>query len=292
VIRYGVRGGHELLELAGDARCIAIAGSAKNAGKTTAAAALAAAMSEPFGIVSAGRDGERFDELDSRRKPRLRLPAGTLFATVRSLLPRSPACEIVEVTPERGALGDIVIARSRATGRYEVAGTATAAGLRRVIDTMQRRAGVRVIADGALDRAAALRSGDAVVVAVGAEARDENGVAAAAAAIVRRLATPPADPDSAALTIDGALTSELAAKLAANGETRQVVVRDPTRITARGDVLARLTVRTLAPLRPIACVTNSIGRDRALDPARLLVEVARATGLPAFDLYAGAACLP
>jgi hypothetical protein len=68
------------------------------------------------------------------------------------------------------------------------------------------------------------------------------------------------------------------------------VVEDPTRVAVRGALFAKLQafvdLRCERPLRVVACTTSPVGRDMAL-PARALVEaVARATGLPAFDVVA------
>ena len=49
---------------------------------------------------------------------------------------------------------------------------------------------------------------------------------------------------------------------------------------------ATVDLRCERPLRVVACTTSPVGRDATL-PARELVEaVARATGLPAFDVVA------
>jgi hypothetical protein len=289
MIAWGVDAGGELVRHAGFARCIAVIGTAKNVGKTTALRAMCRAVAGPFGALSVGRDGESRDVMDSLEKPELDFASGTLLATARSLVARSPACEVIAQTRERGALGPIVIVRTRAAGAYEIAGPASAPALRRVVDLLFELGARRVLIDGALDRMAALREGDAVVVATGAAAAPSvRRLAELTAGIVRRLRTPPFDPRRPFVRIDGALTSERASELARAGEIRQVVVADATRILARGAALDAIDVRCERSVRPIACTVSSRSPHRSFDPRELLEALAQATGLPAYDVYAGA----
>jgi hypothetical protein len=50
---------------------------------------------------------------------------------------------------------------------------------------------------------------------------------------------------------------------------------------------ARLDLRCERPLRPIACTVAPRGAERAFEPRAFLRAVADATGLPAYDVYAG-----
>jgi hypothetical protein len=92
--------------------------------------------------------------------------------------------------------------------------------------------------------------------------------------------------------IDGALLAGRVAALIADGETRQIVIRDPTQIALSGKpvlaTLTRLRIRCLRPLHVIATTVASIGPNRAFEPRAFARAVAAATGLPAFDVYAGA----
>jgi hypothetical protein len=289
MIRWGVNAGSELLDLAGEAATIAVIGTAKNVGKTTALAAMCAEQQGAFGVLSVGRDGESRDVMDALEKPLLNFDAGTLLATAQSLVARSPACEVMVQTAERGALGPVVIVRTRARGAYEIAGPASAVALRRVVDRLFALGAARVLIDGALDRMAALRQGDAVVIATGAaSAATPAAMIAATVEIVRRLQTPPVDPEKPFVRVGGALTGERALDFVRAGERRQVVVEDATRIVARGSVFDALDVRCERPVRPIACTVSSRGASRAFNVEAALSGVAAQTGLPAFDVFAGA----
>jgi hypothetical protein len=280
------------------ASSLAVVGTSKNAGKTVTIAALCAALqgeSTSFGLCSIGRDGEAIDALDGSPKPRLDLRAGTLIATAAVLLPAHPASEVVGFSGETSALGPIVFARVRAPGRFEISGPPQANALRRIALGLHDLGAGFVLIDGAVDRIAALRGADdAIVVATGAAGAPTLSQAIdAAAALVARLQIRRPDPALEMLAIPGALSLERASNLVAQGERRQIVVTDPTRIAFGGKTFLRLAERLALrcehPLVPVACTVASLALERSFEPAALLRGVARATGLPAYDVYAGAA---
>jgi len=276
---------------------IAVVGTGKNVGKTVAVAAVCGALErrgEHFGLLSIGRDGESVDALLGTPKPRLFLRTGTLIATARSLLPAGPAVEILLQTSERSALGPILLARVRAAGYYEISGPPTVGGVHRVLQALRSCGASFVVIDGAVDRLAALSGGtDAVVVATGAASGSTvEHVARDAGAFVARLNVPLFDAAQPAHHIQGALTAVDARALVHAGERRQIVVQDATRLALRGtdflEVRAHLNLRCERVLRPVAATIASIGPERALEPRALLEAVARATGLPVYDVYAQA----
>jgi hypothetical protein len=280
------------------ASSLAVVGTSKNAGKTVTIAALCGALQREstfFGLCSIGRDGEAADALDGSPKPRLDLRAGTLIATAAVLLPPHPASEVVAFSGETSALGPIVFARVRAPSRFEISGPPNANAMRRIALGLHQLGARFVLIDGAVDRIAALRGGDdAIVVATGAAGAPTLAQAIdAAAALVARLRLPRPDPAREMLAISGALSLERATDLIAQGERRQIVVTDPTRIAFRGKTFLRLaerlTLRCEHPLVPVACTIASLAPERSFEPAGFLRGVARATGLPAFDVYAGEA---
>ena len=120
------------------------------------------------------------------------------------------------------------------------------------------------------------------------ERRSAEGLAALAA----RLRVFAVDESEPALYLEGALTAASAAALIAAGETRQVVVGDPTQIALTGRaalrIFAQLRVRCRRPLRVVAATVASIGPQRSFEPQALLHAVASTTRLPTFDVYAGA----
>lgn len=289
--------GHALFEIARatGAPSLFVVGTGKNVGKTVAMRAVYGAATELGvrpGLTSIGRDGEAIDAGDAQAKPRLFLRPGTVVATARDVLPASPASEILDVTRLRTAAGALVLARVKAPAYYELVGPPTAANVRETVSRLLDHAGYAIV-DGAIDRIAALAGGnDAIVVACGAAAASTPEEAVEdVGALVRRLRVPAYDGAAPSLRIEGALTPSLAAQLIASNETRTVVVRDPTQIALAGRAAAhaldRLTIRCERALHVVAVTVASIGRGRSFEPQAFAREVARATGLPAFDVYAG-----
>ncbi|MDQ2679429.1 MAG: hypothetical protein M3Y21_00170 [Candidatus Eremiobacteraeota bacterium] len=290
----------QLLDIArsSGARSIVVVGTGKNVGKTVVVRALCDAANSKrvaFGLTSVGRDGEGFDSSDAVAKPRLLLHPGTTIATARQTLLGAPGCEILDFSDLPTAAGDLVYARVRTPAYYEIIGAPTAAGVRRVIERLAGLGCAQVIVDGAVDRLAALAGGsDAVIVATGAA----NCATTEAAvndirSLLRRLRIPLRDSNEAAIQIDGALTAERAAALISQNERRQIVVRDPTQIALSGNafltIAQRLDLRCERPLNVVAATVASIGRERYFEPREFGRQVAEATGLPTFDIYAGKA---
>jgi hypothetical protein len=276
------------------ARSLAVVGTSKNAGKSVTVNAICAALRDEgttFGLASTGRDGEAYDVVEAIPKPRFRLDAGTLVATAEALLQRREPVEILERTGERGALGEIVIARVAAPGFFEVSGAAHSAAMRRIVARLAERTAF-VVLDGAVDRIAALRREDAIVVAVGATAPAMEVAVGEGRGLVARLRVALVDAERPALRVDGALTREAAEAFARDGERRQIVVADPTKIAFGGDdfvrIAAQLDLRCEHPLHPVACTVAPRGPRYRFEPAAFLHAVAEATGLPAYDVYAGA----
>jgi hypothetical protein len=279
------------------ARSVVVVGTAKNAGKTTtfnALRAVAARRGVSVAVTSIGRDGEPSDALDAQPKPRVRLAPGTIVALPAGLVPRSPALAILGWGAE-SALGTTIFARVVLPTTCEIAGPPTAGAMRATIERLCRLGTGPVFVDGAIDRVAALAGGDdAVIVATGAASGATLArVAAVAADTVARLTLPGRDPlreRARVIVVAGALDARDAEELLADAFDATVVVEDPTRIAVRGALFAKLRaavdLRCERPLRVVACTTSPVGRDSALAPRALVDAVARATGLPTFDVVA------
>ncbi len=294
-----MRVGLELLDLARStgARTVFVVGTGRNVGKTVALRAIyEAACAETLrtGLASIGRDSEAGPGGELKAKPRLWLRPSTVLVTARALLPRSPASEILKLSGLRSAAGELVYARVVTGAFYELAGPPTASGAHETIDELLELSEIAIV-DGAVDRVAALAGRNAaIVVACGAAAAHTPQEAVdEVAAFVARLSIAPFDPREPTVEIEGALTAGAAAAFIAAGETRQIVVGDPTQIALRGKAattaLARLRVRCRRPLRVVAVTVASIGPQRTFEPRGFAGAVAAATGLPAFDVYASAA---
>jgi hypothetical protein len=289
------RVGESLFSLAraAGAPSLFVVGTGKNVGKTVAMRAVYEACVDHgvvAGLASIGRDGEAVDAGDAELKPRLFLHPGTVIVTARQVLPRSPASELLERSELRTAAGMLLYARVRQPAHFELVGPPTASGLREAVGVLLRHAAFAVV-DGAVDRIAALSGGnDAVVVSCGAAAASTQGEAVdGVRALVARLRIPPYESGEA-LRIGGALTPAMVAELLRVKETRTIVLRDPTQFALTGKAalyaLERLSIRCERPLNVIAVTIASIARDRSFEPREFARSVARATGLPTFDVYA------
>ncbi len=280
----------EILELArsAGARSIFVAGIGRDVGKTTALKAIYAAACRPgarIGLASTG--------IAATRKPRLRLAPQTVFVTAREALPPTPAAEIIKLSRLQSPAGALLYARVKSSGLYELAGPPTASGVREIVAELCDLSET-VIVDGAVDRVAALAGATgAIVVACGAAAAKtmQEGVDEIAA-LVARLRVPRFNEAEPAIHLEGALTASQAAAFIAAGESRQIVLHDPTQIALTGKAGARaltqLKVRCLRPLRVIAATIASIGPERSFEPRGFANAVATATGLPTFDVYRSA----
>jgi hypothetical protein len=290
--------GVELLQRAIDAgaRTIFVVGTGRNAGKTTALRAIYEAAWRAgvrTALASIGRDSEGSTTADAAPKPRLWLQPKTVFATAREVLPRSPACRILKVSSIRTPAGSLLYARTAIAGFYDLVGPPSASGLREVVEELASRSDL-VVVDGAVDRIAAVAgSQGAIVVAGGAAgAQTQEEAVDEIAGMVARLSVPQFNTIAAAVQIDGALTPARAAALLAAGESRQIVVRDPTQIALTGraarETLVRLRIRCRRPLRVIAATVASIGPQRSFEPESFRRAVAAATGVPTYDVFANA----
>jgi hypothetical protein len=293
-----MRVGRALYELArgSGVRSIFVVGIGKNVGKTVTMRAIYEAAvdgGDTVGLTSIGRDGEAVDAGDAQPKPRLFLHPRTAIATARDVLPSTPASEILDLSQLHTAAGRLLFARVRSAAFYELVGPPTASGVRETVERLLDLADVTVV-DGAIDRVAALAGGgDAIIVASGASAASTIDEAAdSVGALVKRLKIAAYDPAQPFVRVEGALTPAKSAAFVAARESRQVVVRDPTQLALTGKAavhaLTALRVRCERPLRVVAATVASIGRDRSFEPRAFVKSVADATGLPTFDVYAGA----
>jgi hypothetical protein len=194
-------------------RSLAIAGTVKNAGKTTALNYLIerfAAAGERLGLSSVGRDGEAIDQLTNRPKPRIRPPVGALVATSHDAALYSQATlEKVASTPFRTALGPVSIYRVAGPGYVEVAGPVKVREAAALLTQLADLGATKILLDGAADRRAFISAGvDGFVMATGlALALDPHEVVEQTAAVLARLQlpAPPADL-AAACKVAGAVT--------------------------------------------------------------------------------------
>lgn len=196
-------------------RRVAVIGASKNAGKTTALLALLAASSAEglaVGVVSVGLDGEARDAWLDVPKPQVRLEKDHWLVTALPFAEAAgSALHIVETLPLATALGPTVLARAKSPVAVQLCGIGHRRALVQAIAALQARV-PRVIVDGAYHRQAAAHPSvaDALVVAVGAVADDDDAVAVdRATATLRALLVRVGAADAGMVAVAGGLTDAL-----------------------------------------------------------------------------------
>lgn len=162
-----------------NAGALAIVGLTKNVGKTVTLNYLTGCFTRagtPPGLVSAGYDGESYDRLTLKEKPRIYAPAGSIVATARACFEAAGAhLSLLEQSRFSTPLGEICLGRAERAGRVELAGPGSAAALRRIVERMRFYGAERVLVDGAINRLASASPAvtGAVILATGAAAGAE-----------------------------------------------------------------------------------------------------------------------
>jgi hypothetical protein len=136
----------------------AIVGMTKNVGKTVTLNYLVGKFEEcaiKTGLVSAGYDGERFDRLTLKDKPRIYAPQGSLVATAKACFDAADAeLELLEISSLSTPLGQVYLALVNKAGLVELAGPGSVSGLDKLIDKMAGFGAEHIVVDGAINRIA------------------------------------------------------------------------------------------------------------------------------------------
>ena len=239
-----------LVNLTKNYQTVAILGTCKNAGKTTALNLLL--NQDGLAITSIGLDGETTDSVTGTEKPRIFVKSGTLVATaVRTLSDCTPTKEILCATGIPSPLGEIVVFRCVDDGFVKIAGPSIAADMLALKSTLFALGAKRVLIDGALSRRAIATSDivDGIVIATGASYHaDMNRVLDDTALLLSLYGLPSLDADvapSQSLTedvksgkrkvyTDGAITDGLLKSISSLKQVRGLVlgVQSPAKILA------------------------------------------------------------
>lgn len=152
----------------------AIVGMTKNVGKTVTFNYLVEkyeGAKKTLGLVSAGYDGERFDRLTLKEKPRIYAPGGAFVATARACFEAADAeLELIETSTFSTPLGAVCLGRVKQAGLVELAGPGSVSGLKGLIAKMSGYGAENLLVDGAINRLASASPlvSDAVILASGA----------------------------------------------------------------------------------------------------------------------------
>ncbi|MCF7925698.1 MAG: hypothetical protein K9L26_04115, partial [Candidatus Izimaplasma sp.] len=104
-------------------------------------------------VTSIGLDGEAFDTLSAKPKPRIIVYKGMIVATAKGALKEGTAkCHILYETALQTPLGKVVIGKVINTGSVLLAGPSTNQGLKRIKAILKQLAVDKLLIDGALFR--------------------------------------------------------------------------------------------------------------------------------------------
>lgn len=154
---------------------ISIIGLAKNVGKTTTLNHIIRNLPEEArpGVSSTGLDGERYDSITGKPKPRIFLKRGTFAATTDDCLSKSEArYETIERTGMKTSMGEVMIIRAEEDGFFEIAGPCSISELSEVKKKFLALGCGAVIFDGSINRKASssVRICDSLILASGLNA--------------------------------------------------------------------------------------------------------------------------
>ena len=152
-------------------RAVAIVGICKNAGKTTLLNSIIASYpAHRWGVMSTGIDGEDTDAVYNHRKPKLKLPCGTVFicdtATVNGL---KSSIAMLGKLPF-GGKRKLWIARAMEDIETTITGPSSVKDQTRCAEMLVRYGVKTLLIDGSFDRKSIAQSNavDSVILAVGA----------------------------------------------------------------------------------------------------------------------------
>ena len=190
-----------LFDLVAPYTTVCLAGTCKNAGKTTALNALihgARVRGVSLALTSIGRDGEREDLITGTYKPPIYVTGGTLLATARGLLPKCDVTgEILALTGIHTPLGEVAILRALSDGFVELAGPSMTEQIVALTDRLKGFGAQKVLIDGALFRRSlcAPEAAEGVILSTGGSYGPDMEKTAADTAFVAELLTlPPSGP--------------------------------------------------------------------------------------------------
>ncbi len=139
-------------------RSTSVVGMTKNVGKTVTFNYLAKHFSDSstvIGLLSSGYDGERFDRLTLKEKPKIFVPVGSYLATAKACFEAADArLKLIEELSISTPLGPICIGYATESGYVELAGAASISELKTIIHKMFILGAEHILVDGAINRLA------------------------------------------------------------------------------------------------------------------------------------------
>jgi len=281
---------------------IAIAGMAKNVGKTTTLNHLIqgfGAHGIRLGLTSIGLDGEEIDAVTNTPKPRIFVPRGSIIATAERLLVQrdlfSITKEILAVTDIGTPLGRVIVARALSSGFVQIAGPSIMEQIFVLTKDLRAFGADKIIVDGAIGRKSLAMPdiADAVVLATGASlAKSVDNVIAQTRHIVDIFNLPTADIALPHICIKGAVTDTKVA----DHYDKYIVAEDASKILLTPAAIQKISIRggALAVRRSInlAAVTiNPVSpHGHSFNAKDFLEKMRAALPVPIFNIGGTSLC--
>jgi hypothetical protein len=277
-----------------------VVGLEKNTGKTVCLNHILRnlPLTTRVAVTSIGIDGESKDQVTGTKKPEITLRKGMVFATSeKHYRMRRMVSEILEVSNERTALGQLVTARVLTEGKVMLSGPGSTAAIRRWMDEVKPYADL-VLVDGALSRMslASPAVSESMVLATGAAYSANIDTLVRKTAYVVELINLPLAEDREEDTekriyADGAVTDRVLEGIMnkAENEGKDLVIQDFTKVFADPMVWHRFTkshavyVRQRSRLLAVT-VNPTAPNGMILDSDKLCRQLSEAIGLPVYDL--------
>jgi len=161
-------------------RIVAVIGVCKNAGKTTLMNwLLQQAEEDVLGVLTTGRDGEDIDLVTHEAKPKVGLPAHSIFSTFAEEIEKHASnLAVLEKLPLKAGGRNLWLAKAKKELRVEIVGPASAEAQLKLAKHLLSLGATKVFIDGSLDRKAiSLQEGlDAVVLVISPAFGDEIAI--------------------------------------------------------------------------------------------------------------------
>lgn len=252
-----------LLERVKECGCVAVIGTAKNAGKTETLNFLISSLGPELrlGVTSIGLDGEKTDIVTSTPKPEIRIFPGMFFTTTAShYLSSRLGAAVLDLDKAGRGETRMMTGRCETEGKIILAGPSDTPSMRRKIELMHTFGAEVVIVDGALSRKSPANPSvaDGMILATGASSsRTIKGIADELSFLLALIGLPIAsnagkckkedntltltsgldlktirqNPDAKTIRVEGAVTDTLlrCAAQTAQGAAPMVVASDFTR---------------------------------------------------------------
>lgn len=176
--------------------CLAIIGMAKNSGKTVAFNTLVKEGTHAglkLALISFGRDGEEIDSLTLKKKPRIKVSAGNVFATADRVYQASNLkAGVFSATDILTPFGEVKVYKAEESGIVELIGINSIGQLQKIKEYLPEDIDL-ILLDGALDRrsSAVPLLAEGIILSTGAViANTVEGVIEKTLDQVRKLTTP------------------------------------------------------------------------------------------------------